>query len=578
MTATQPVPRSPRAALAAMTAFRPLVSILIVALLGCGAPDSSPGTDPGPSPMPDPAPAAVTPPAGTPRLLLFLVVDQGGYDQLIRFRPLFRHGLARLLDESVSFTAMHHDHAPTETAPGHATLATGRLPAHHGIVANDWYDRETHTWVEAVDDPVDGTSPRALEASALGDWLQETYPDAKVFTVSSKDRAAVFTGGLHPDGAFWLDRDTGRFETSSYYAESLPAWLVAFHDERWIDGFFGTAWELLPETREVLEEGTYGIVELPPGAVPQRFPHRRGTAALSPGEAFYDSVYASPLADAYIGRMATALLAGEGLGRDEVPDFLGISFSSTDVIGHRYGPDSPEILDTLLELDRTLGELLDAVDRSVGLDHTLVSLSADHGVLANPELLQQQGKHPEAGRFGTAEILCLQRAALAVEKELGHGRWTAQGFYLDRNALAAAGLDREVVETRLARGLESCPRIARVWTEAELARAPAAGEDPIGALYRHGFDPERSPDLTIQETPFTMTHPTVVASHGSPYDYDTHVPWLVRLPRGVPGSVETPARTIDVAPTLAGLLGVALPTDVDGADRGAVLAAASEAP
>ena len=397
-----------------------------------------------------------------------------------------------------------------------------------------------------------------------------------MFSVSAKDRAAIFTGGLHPDGAFWLDRDTGRFETSEYYADALPAWLEDFNRQDWLGGFFGTSWEPLPAVAEVLAAGTYGIAEVPTAPVADRFPHRLGTVSLGPDEAFYYSVTATPLTDTYVGRMAAAMLAGERLGTDDVPDLLGVSFSLTDIVGHRFGSDSPEILDTLLRLDQTLGELLDAVDAQVGLEHTLVSLSADHGALGNPEHLAA-GAHPEAGRYSPEVVRCVQATARSVEETLGHGRWTAQETYLDRAALATAGLDRDRVEADLAQALEACPRIEQVWTEAELRSPAVPGEDPAGELYRHSFHPERSPDLTLQETRFTLAQPTVVSGHGSPCDYDTHVPWIVRLPSGLPGVVDTPAKTVDVAPSLARWLGIEPPPDLDGVDRTAIVEATAKA-
>lgn len=526
-------------------------------------------------------------PPGTPRLILFLVIDQGSYPQLERFRPLLTGGLARLLDEGLSFTQMHHDHAITSTAPGHATLVTGVPPSRHGVVANDWFDRESGEWIEAVEHGDVGGSPENLRASSLGDWLQQTYPEAKVFTASGKDRGAIFTGGRDADAAFWFDRETGQWTTSSYYLQAMPSWVDEFHRRRSLRPHFGTAWTPLPETTAVV--GTLGVEAVDFRPIEESFPHPLGRPTLVPGESFYRSVYGSPFADAYLAEFALALLDGEELGADATPDLLGLSFSAMDAVGHGYGPDSPEALDTLLRLDRTLEELLEAIDQRVGLEHTVISLSSDHGVMPMPELLRRRGDG-EAGRIGVGESLCVQQAGAALEEELGPDPWARSGFYLDRRALDARGIDRQEVEDRLRQRLEECPNVQRVWTASELSRAlengsledgfqedgslDAAAEPGTEAhfrrLYAHSFDPERSADLLFQLRPKILAS-SAIANHTGPYPYDTHVPWIMWLPDGRRGEVTEPARTVDVAPTLAGLLGLPVPDSVTGRDLGELL-------
>lgn len=525
-----------------------------------------------------------SPPAGTPKLILFLVIDQGSYPQIERFRPLLTGGLARLLEEGISFTAMHHDHAITSTAPGHATLATGVPPSGHGVVANGWFDRESGEWIEAVEHGDGEASPGNLEASSLGDWLQEAYPEAKVFTASGKDRGAIFTGGRGADAAFWFDRETGRWITSPYYLETTPTWLDDFHRRRSLHRWFGTSWTPLPETEAMV--GTLGVESVDFRPIEESFPHPLGRPTLVPGESFYRGVYGSPFADAYLAEFALAMLEGEELGADGIPDLLGLSFSAMDAVGHGFGPDSPEFLDTLLRLDRTLGELLEAIDQRVGLGHTLISLSSDHGVMPMPELLRQRGDQ-EAGRIGVEESLCVHRAGAALEEKLGPGSWVRSGFYLDRRALDAAGIDRREVEKWLRRRLEACPNVQRVWTASELQSFLADGsleaptepgtEEHFRRLYAHSFDPERSADLLVQLRPKILAS-SAIANHTGPYPYDTHVPWILLLPEDLPalgdksgkkiegGEISEAVRTLDVAPTLAGLLGLTVPASVAGRD------------
>jgi predicted AlkP superfamily pyrophosphatase or phosphodiesterase len=562
------VASGPPKALEVYRLLQTFVLAVLMLLAGCRPPLGSEPAVPG-------DPTAV--PAGTPRLILFLVVDQGSYPQLERFRPLFTGGLARLLDEGISFTDMHHDHAITSTAPGHATLVTGAFPSRHGVVANDWFDREAGEWIEAVEHSGGEGSPGNLRASSLGDWLQEAYPRAKVFTASGKDRGAIFTGGRNADAAFWFDRETGHWTSSSYYLDAAPSWLAAFNTRQSLHRWFGTAWEPLPETEATV--GTLGVEAVDFRPIEEGFPHPFGRPSLVPGESFYHGVYGSPFADAYLAEFALELLDAEELGGDPVPDLLGLSFSAMDAVGHGYGPDSPEALDTVLRLDRTLGELLDAIDQRVGLEHTLISLSSDHGVMPMPELLRQRGDE-EAGRIGVAESLCVQQAGSALEENLGPGPWARSGFYLNRRALDSAGVDRREVENWLRRRLEQCPSVERVWTASELmdaleegaleARAEPGSEAHFLRLYAHSFDRERSPDLLVQLRPRILAS-SAIANHTGPYPYDTHVPWLLRIPGARHGEITRPARTIDVAPTLAGLLGLSVPVSAQGEDLGELL-------
>lgn len=511
------------------------------------------------------APTAKLPP-GAPRLVLFLVVDQARGDYLERFRPLLTHGFGRLLDESVVFADARHDHATTSTAPGHATLSTGRHPAHHGIVGNYWYDRERHEAVYSVRVDAERT-PEWLLGSTFGDWLKAASPASKVVAASGKDRAAILTAGHRADAVFWYDRETGDFESVPYYGEVERPWLDAFHERLHADRFFGEVWESLPEVAE--HAADYGIEPLDEGWVPSGFPRALGGPELAPGGGFYASLYGSPWVDRYLKDFVLAAIDGEELGSDDATDFLGVSFSALDSVGHRFGPDSPELLDTLLRLDRVLGELLDFVDERIGLDHVVVSLSSDHGVTALPETLRRRGE--EARRFGAEEITCFQRAGLELRRELGDEEWILQGLYLDRRLAAERGVALSVLEDAVRRRIEDCPGVVRVRTRTELEAAPP--DDPFARLYANSLHPERSPDLFVQLEPHALTSSSTASNHGSPHAHDTWVPWLLRLPGGRGVAVDTRVHTVDVAPTLAALIGLEVPDGVvDGVDRRALFA------
>lgn len=539
--------------------------LLLLAALGCG-----PGATAERAAVGDPAEDRVELPADAPRLVLLLTIDQGGAAEIDRLRPLLDGGLARLLDESAHFVDAHHEHAVTETSPGHATLVTGRHPSTHGIVANDWLDPQTGEEVYAVDDPELDTSPHLLLTDALGDWLLAAVPEAKVFALGGKDRTAVLLGGRRPHGAFWYDRDSGRFATSGYYDEE-PAWLAGFHRDSSPDADYGTVWEPLPEVAAAAER--YGFDrpfwgDLDPWV---GFPHPLGGAAVTPTPGYYADLYRSPFADAYLGRLAARLIVEEELGDDEAPDLLAIGFSSLDAIGHQYGPDSMEYADTLVRLDHTLGELLDLVDREVGLEHTLIAVSADHGVVSAPEVAARRGE--PGGRIGVREIRCLQRLESELDRRLGDGDWLRPGPFFDPDTLLALGVDRAAVERASRAYLETCPGVARVWTRSELeGEEPATGEEAMARLFRHAYHPGRSPDLYIQLEPgYLASGYTTAAGHGTAYPYDTHVPWLVRGADIAPREIAGRVATVDVAPTLAALVGIPVPEDLDGTDRSAIL-------
>ena len=500
-----------------------------------------------------------------PRLVVFLVVDQMRAEYLDRFGPLFTGGFARLEAESIRFTEAHHFHSATETSPGHATLSTGLFPSHHGIVANYWFDRQEGEFTYSVSDSTFRRSPRNLDATTLGSWIKAASPASKVFAVSGKDRAALLTAGKEADGAFWYDKEDGGFtSTGFYYPDELPQWLLDFNDRRWADQFFGTLWQPLPETLAAGAE--VGIADTDLGPLTERFPHTFGGLSMQRNDDFYASLYRRPMVDSYVAQLVPALIEGEQLGQDGYVDFLGISFSATDTVGHGFGPNSREVLDTLLRLDRELEELLDYIDRTIGLDKVIVSLSADHGVLELPEYLRDEGL--PGRRLDAADLVCVQQAGDHLAQQFGVGPLVLDGEYLDEELIAEHELDLAAVEAAAAKYLEQCPGIARVWTRTALEK-PEVAEDPVGQLFVNVLHPQRRANFYIEYDAGYLPIDSYGTTHGSPHRYDTHVPWLLRLPNGAAGRVETTVHTVDVAPTIAALLGpaVEVPATLDGVDR-----------
>jgi len=517
---------------------------IAVALAGCGAP---------PAPPDAPAPAA----GERPRLAVLVVADALAADTLERARPALRHGLARLLAEGAVFSDARHAHGRPETAPGHATLATGRHPSGHGIVENAWWDRTKGREVYSVRDDRGQVSPRNLLADTLADWLQRAEPGAVVVSAAGKDRAAVLLGGLAPDAVFWLDEKSGRFRTSRHYLPAEPAWLAGWEREHGLARRFGEAWEALP-LPDGMEAAALGFAPLAGDPFARPLPRAVGGLDPSVGEGFFTAAYRTPWIDEQVAALAHELLDRFGLGADGVPDLLALSFSALDIVGHEHGPASHESLDVVLRLDRLLGALLDELDRRLGRGRYLVALSADHGTAPIPE-----HAGPPFRRAGSAEVLCLQGLERELARRHGRGGWFADGFTLEPRTLAAAGLPAAEVAREAAVLLAACPGVARVLTAEELARGPRA-DDPVALAFARSFHPERSADLFVHWQQGLVPRVGRGTTHGTAWPHDTRVPLILSGPGVIPGPRAEPVATADLAPTLAGLLRVPLPGGLDG--------------
>lgn len=522
--------------------------------------------------------------AEKPRLLLIVTIDQGRSEYLNRFRPIFTGGLKYVLDKGVFFTDAHHHHAVTATGPGHASMATGLYPSHSGVIGNQWYDRASGKRINCVQDsdsPIiepdsegasasssssAGRSPRNLLATALPDWIKEHSPESRVFTAGGKDRSAILTGGKNADAAFWYDDRSGQFVTSRYYMKEYPAWMRRFHERKIADSYFGKPWQPLPVDPTVLEQ--LQIQALDRGDFHWAFPHPIGGTTLTPTSSFYDSLFRSPFLDSYLVELAKAIVDNESLGKDEHLDVLGLCFSSVDTVGHQYGPNSPEILDTFLRLDRSLGELFQVLDEKIGMQHIVIAVGADHGALPLPEYLKLMGK--EGQRFSTEDVTCFQAAEGKLDSKFGIEDWILRDRYLNYEAIGRRNLKRQEVEEELARTLGRCSAVEKVWTRTELESTTESAE-PYFEMYKHNFHPERSPDLFVQLKPFHLARLRDGTTHGSPYSYDSHVPLVVVFPGVIPGSISERVYTVDLAPTVASLLGIPVPGELDGVDRSDLL-------
>lgn len=505
-----------------------------------------------------------------PKLILTIVIDQGRADYMDRFENEFQGGLKWMLENGMVFSEAHHAHAVTSTGVGHAVLGTGYYPRHNGIIGNSWYRNEGSESINCVGDgsvrPVTtagdyrGTprSSRNLAVSGLADWIENANPESRTYGISRKDRGAILLAGKNPDGAFWYDYDTGQFISSTHYYQHLPEWLNEFNREDYPGRFFGKPWDIEEDARPLLDRED--VVQSDYGWFNNRFPHPLGDAYPYPGSSFYADFGGTPMMDAYLMKLAKRLIEKEDLGSDEAPDYLGISFSVVDSVGHTWGPNSPEMLDTLLRLDAYLDELFSYLDEQVGKGEWIAALTADHGGLELPEYLAENGQGGE--RLDYQDIACLQQIGEEFDRSVGDGEdWFVNGYYLDHTAVGRNNLRREDVENRAAELLESCSAIRSVWTRTELE---SPSDDYFHTLHYNNYYPGRSPNLMIQWEENFYASMGTGTGHGSPYRYDTHVP-LIFAGKGISkGRHEERVETVDIPVTLAAMLGLDPPEDVDG--------------
>ncbi len=513
------------------------------------------------------------------RLVLFMVIDQARYEYLDRFQPVLDGGLGYLIKHGVLFTNAQHDHAVTATGVGHAVLSTGAYPSRSGIVGNEWYDRAHERSVNCVEDSSaatvgpesevaagrSGRSPKNLLAPTLADWIAKADPESKIFSASKKDRGAILLGAHGAGASFWYDSSTGNFVTSSAYTRTYPAWAREFRKRDIPESYFGTAWSPLP-VKVPLE--SLQIEDIPAGLFRVGFPHPLDGLTVSPGSSFYSAFGNTPFVDLYLAEFAKTLIDQEDLGQDDHVDYLGLSFSAVDSVGHSYGPNSPEILDSFLRLDQGLAGLLDEIRSKVGLEHVLIIVTGDHGVMPLPEYLQTH--HQPGSRIDVPDLLCFQKVGRRLNTKFGDDQWVLDDGYINYEALGRHNVRRQDVEREMAQAMELCPSVEHVYTRTELESPP---EHPSRHMQQfiNNFEPKRSGDIFVQFKEFCLPSMGRGASHGSVYEYDTHVPVLLLLPGHKAARISDLIHTVDVAPTIASILGIQPTAAIDGTDRTALL-------
>lgn len=516
-----------------------------------------------------------------PRLAVAIAVDQMRADYLERFRPWFvEGGFKRLLEGGAVYAETHHRHAMTATAPGHATLLTGVHADVHGIIGNEWFDPAAGRIVSSVADPVsplvgaagsavrlpggvgdtDPTaSPIRLQAATVGDQLKAAFgAETRVIGLANKDRGGIFLSGRQADAVYWLH--LGRVVTSRHYRAELPAWVEAFNAADPVNVRFGQTWERL------LPAELYDRVQGPDAAAGEEsrhglgttFPRRIDGGRPSLDGEFHNAYRLDPHGSEVLGRLAQRAVVAEQLGRRAAPDLLCLAFSQLDYCGHSFGPDSHEIMDSVLRLDRVLAEFFTLLDAQVGPGRWTAVLSADHGVAPLPE-------RSGGGRLGWPALTRSVEAALtaafgAPPDGAGWVMRDGYGYRLIPATLTARGVSSAAAQKVAKTALLASPQVAVVWTRDELLD-PGLTEGEALAGWRLSFNAGRSPDVMLSPRRFVVDRSPAGANHGTPHDYDTHIP-LVWYGAGI-----APGRHIErigsdaIAPTLARLLGVPAPPE-----------------
>ncbi len=505
-----------------------------------------------------------------PRMVITITVDQMRAEYLYRFAPHFTGGFTRLLENGLVYRNAHYTHVPTYTAPGHATIFTGAQPRDHGIIGNDWYDPidgTSHYCVEDTSQSVLGLdidaaygkiSPMNLRTTTITDELHlASAGRSYIAAISIKDRGAVLPGGHRADEVYWLG-GSGRFVSSTYYADSLPPWVNYFNDQHTPLSEYAQVWNpLLPidQYRAAYpDKSEYESTQNAQSTLPRDIPSTMDEESLG----YFKT---SPDGNRYLTDFALELIEhipAEELA-DEFTDFLSISYSSTDYVGHAFGPRSVEVMDTYLRLDQELARLFAALDGLFGEGNYIVVLTADHGVAENPNF-QREELNMQARNHSGADMNVMMRSV--SEEVLGFDCIRAffnDAIYFNDSTLKANGVSKIEAEALLSEALSEQPEIKMAWPYSTLHLSQLRS-----AQLRSNIADERHADLYIEWQDGNYIYGKKGASHGSGYTYDTHVPCIVMGP-GVPnGNIYRKTAVVDIAPTLSMMLGIALPHSAFG--------------
>jgi len=502
-----------------------------------------------------------------PKLIVLLMVDQMRGDYVDKLQGQWSGGLHRLVNDGAWFRQVDYPYFNTVTCAGHATVGTGSLPAVHGMIMNEWWDRARHAEMKCTEDPTatpisygkavtgPGDSASNLRVPTLSDELRaQLSPAGRVVAFSLKARAAITLGGHRPDAVAWFD-DSGAWLTSSAFSRGPVTAVADFVKRHPVEDDFGKVWDRsLPRESYRYEDPAVGVH--PTEGLTPTFPHALKGSSGHPDGVFYDQWQESPYSDEYLARMALDVARTMRLGQGSTTDMLAISFSALDKVGHDYGPNSHEVQDVLVRLDRTLQTLLAGLDQLVGSGEYTVALTADHGAPPTPQRTLAQGL--SGGHLWTTDMGRV--IDVTLQRTIGPGKYVAK--MLNNEVYLETGMyerlrSKPAALASVSAALRAMPGVDAVLTRDEIASARTGDDTIVGKLAR-SYDPERSGDLVVVFAPYWIEG-SDATSHGSPYGFDTRVPLLL-MGKGIsPGEYLVPSSPADVAPTLAFMAGITLP-------------------
>lgn len=517
-------------------------------------------------------------PPDKPRLIIGIIVEQLRYDQLEKFRDrLSENGIKRLINEGTFFRSASFDYLLTQSAPGYSTIASGTEPSYHGITSDSWYlplkDELIYCTKDISVNPVGGSyesglhSPFNLQASTFTDELKiATGGKSKVYAVGIREQSAIFSAGHSANGAFWFDNTTGTWMSSTYYMKELPSWVNDFNAMRYSETYLNQSWNLLrplsdyagclPDSN-IYETGFNGLNYFPYDLKKINQASGRNVART------YSLLRETPFSDTFTTNFALKLIENEQLGNDDITDFIAICYSSTDYIGHRFGPSSFESGDAILRLDKDIETLMNWLNDKLGKKNILVYFTSAHGVAEIPAVMQSS--RIPAGYFNQNQALQLLRSYLNAV--YGEGSWvrgySEKQIFLNRTLIEDARIQLEEIQKKVARLMIQFTGVASAYPYS----AFEANDYSSGHLKKiiNNFSPQRSGDVIVTLNPgWVDKEEGQITNHNSPYQYDSHVPliwygWTVNR--------STVLRTVnmtDIAPTLSSLCKVPYPNACTG--------------
>ncbi|KAB8154057.1 alkaline phosphatase family protein [Kordia sp. TARA_039_SRF] len=510
-----------------------------------------------------------------PKLVVGIVVDQMRYDYLTRFKEKYGEGgFMRMLQQGYNCKNTHYNYIPTYTGPGHASVYTGTTPENHGIIANDWYDKYAKKEVYCASDPnqssvgVEGQwagkmSPHRMQTTTVTDQLRlDTQKRGKVIGIAIKDRGAILPAGHAANGAYWFyGKDKGNWITSTYYTNELPGWVQRFNGTDKAEKYLKT-WNTMYDINSYVEsdadlnayEGTFK------GKSNATFPYDLATLQSQNGG--FDILKATPYGNSLTTDFAIAAIQGENLGKDDNTDFLAVSYSSTDYVGHRFGVNSVEVQDTYLRLDKDIERLFATLDAEVGKGNYTIFLTADHAAVHVPSFLKDM-KIP-AGYFNhgdlkkhLTEFLNTTFGSDKLIENVSSGQ-----IFLDHTEIKKQNLSATAIENALQRELLNYDKIAKAYTRTALINSEFT--HGVAATIQRGFNQKRSGDVCYVLDIATISYSRTGSTHGSGFNYDTHVP-LVFYGNGIQqGETLQRYNITDIAPTISALLEISFPNAATG--------------